>query len=148
MCLMSLTNRCMMNRHPAGTRTRCLFIREYLVTRDGMESTLGWFVPYFFSDDLIHHFWRIFLTLTLDLLLAPFSGANHSTRTGGGALWSGADGPRPWAGRFATWAQERCLPCVTPDGPQLWTGRSATWRQGRLPPPCWNLDLVPWGKRS
>jgi hypothetical protein len=37
----------------------------------------------------------------------------------GGALWSGADGPRPWAGRSATWAQERCLPCVTPDGPRL-----------------------------
>jgi hypothetical protein len=81
-------------------------------------------------------------------VLTPFSGANHSTRTGGGALWSGADGPQPWAGRSATWAQERCLPCVTPDGPQIWAGRSATWRQGRLPPPCWNLDLVPWGKRS
>jgi hypothetical protein len=42
---------------------------------------------------------------------------------GGGALWSGVDGPRPRA------------------------GRSATWRQGRLPPPCWNLDLVPWGEK-
>jgi hypothetical protein len=30
----------------------------------------------------------------------------------------------------------------------VWAGQSATWRQGRLPPPCWNLDLVPWGKRS
>jgi hypothetical protein len=34
-------------------------------------------------------------------MLAPFSGANHSTRTGGGALWSGADGPRHRAGRSA-----------------------------------------------
>jgi hypothetical protein len=78
-------------------------------------------------------------------LLTPFSGANHSTRTDGGALylWSGADGPWPRAGWSATWAQERCLSCVTSDSPQLWDGRSATWRQGRLPPPCWNLDLVP-----
>jgi hypothetical protein len=80
---------------------------------------------------------------SLYTVLTPFWSAKHSTRTGGGALWSGADGPWPWAGRSAAWAQERCLPCVTPDGPQLWTGRSATWRQGRLPPPCWNLDLVP-----
>jgi hypothetical protein len=27
-------------------------------------------------------------------LLTPFSGANHSTRTSGGALCTGADGPR------------------------------------------------------
>jgi hypothetical protein len=66
----------------------------------------------------------------------------------GGALYGGADGPRPWAERSATWAQERCLPYVTPDGPQLWVGWSATWAQGRLPPSCWNLDLVPWGERS
>jgi hypothetical protein len=65
----------------------------------------------------------------------------------GGALCTGADGPRTGAGRSATWAQERCLPCVTPDGPCPRAGRSATWRQGCLPPPCWNLDLVPWGEK-
>jgi hypothetical protein len=45
-------------------------------------------------------------------MLAPFSGAKHSTRTGGGALWSGADGPRPVAGRSATWRRAR-VPCLT-----------------------------------
>jgi hypothetical protein len=66
----------------------------------------------------------------------------------GGALHDGTDGPWLYAGQSVTWAQEWCLPCVTPNGPRLWTGRSVTWRQGCLPPPCWNLDLVPWGKRS
>ena len=42
----------------------------------------------------------------------------------------------------AIWYRE----ATAPDGPQLWARRSATWRQGRLPPPCWNLDLVPWGE--
>jgi hypothetical protein len=35
-------------------------------------------------------------------MFTPFSGAKHSTRTGGGALYTGADGPRPGAGRSAT----------------------------------------------
>jgi hypothetical protein len=38
-------------------------------------------------------------------LLTPFSGAKHSTRTGGGALCTGADGPRPGTGRSATWSR-------------------------------------------
>jgi hypothetical protein len=37
----------------------------------------------------------------------------------GGALWSGADGPRPGAGRSATWRRARVL-CLT-------TGRSEPW---------------------
>jgi hypothetical protein len=32
-----------------------------------------------------------------------FSGAKHYVRTGGGALYRGADGPRPGAGQSATW---------------------------------------------
>jgi hypothetical protein len=36
-------------------------------------------------------------------VLTPFRSAKYSRRTGGGALWSGADGPRPGAGRSATW---------------------------------------------
>jgi hypothetical protein len=38
-------------------------------------------------------------------VLTPFSGAKHSTRTGGGALCTGADGPRPGTGRSATWSR-------------------------------------------
>jgi hypothetical protein len=34
-------------------------------------------------------------------MLTPFSGANHSIRTSGGALCTGADGPRPGAIRSA-----------------------------------------------
>jgi hypothetical protein len=49
------------------------------------------------------------------------------------------DGPRPGA-RLGFSARR-------PDSPRPRAGRSATWRQGRLPPPCWNLDLVPWGKK-
>jgi hypothetical protein len=38
-------------------------------------------------------------------MLTPFRSAKYSRRTGGGALWSGADGPRPGAGRSATWCR-------------------------------------------
>jgi hypothetical protein len=37
------------------------------------------------------------------LVLTLFRSAKYSRRTGGGALWSGSDGPRPGAGRSATW---------------------------------------------
>jgi hypothetical protein len=36
-------------------------------------------------------------------MLTSFRSAKYSRRTGGGALWSGADGPRPGTGRSATW---------------------------------------------
>jgi hypothetical protein len=39
------------------------------------------------------------------ILLTLFWSAKYSRRTGGGALWSGADGPRPGAGRSATWRE-------------------------------------------
>jgi hypothetical protein len=52
-------------------------------------------------------------------LLTLFRSAKYSRRTGGGALWSGADGPQPGAGQSATWRRARVL-CLT-------TGRSAPW---------------------
>jgi hypothetical protein len=74
-------------------------------------------------------------------VLTPFRSAKYSRRTGGGALWSGADGPRPGAGRSATWreaavlsGQARTVRGTGPDGPRpgagarvpcLTTGRSA-----------------------
>jgi hypothetical protein len=45
-------------------------------------------------------------------MLTPFSGAKHSTRTSGGALCTGADGPRPGVGRSTTWRRAR-VPCLT-----------------------------------
>jgi hypothetical protein len=53
------------------------------------------------------------------ILLTLFRSAKYSRRTGGGALWSGADGPRPGAGRSATWRRAQVL--------YLTTGRSAPW---------------------
>jgi hypothetical protein len=51
-------------------------------------------------------------------------------RTGGSALCTGADGPRPGAGRSATWRKARgSLPDV-PEGPRLGAGWSAS-AQGR-----------------
>jgi hypothetical protein len=35
----------------------------------------------------------------------PFLGTKHSTRTSGGARCTGADGPRPGAGRSTTWSR-------------------------------------------
>jgi hypothetical protein len=43
----------------------------------------------------------------LKALLTPFWSAKHSRRTGGGALCTGADGPRAGAGRSAAWCEAR-----------------------------------------
>jgi hypothetical protein len=79
-------------------------------------------------------------------VLTPFWSAKYSRRTGGGALWSGADGPRHRAGRSATWreaavlsGQARTVRGTGSDGPRpgvgarvpcLTAGRSAP-RAGR-----------------
>jgi hypothetical protein len=39
--------------------------------------------------------------------VGAFLGANHCVRTSGGAVCTVADGPRPGAGRFATWGRAR-----------------------------------------
>jgi hypothetical protein len=108
-------------------------------------------------------------------LLTLFRSAKYSRRTGGGALWSGADGPRHGAGRSATWreaavlsGQARTVRGLGPDGPRpaagawvlcLTAGRSAPW--GRTVRACAgaaevaddDLDLAPgrnpvWEERS
>jgi hypothetical protein len=62
-------------------------------------------------------------------MLTPFRSAKYSRRTGGGALWSGADGPRPGAGRSATWCRSlgplpdgRTVRALRPDGPRVRRG--------------------------
>jgi hypothetical protein len=62
-------------------------------------------------------------------VLTPFRSAKYSRRTGGGALWSGADGPRPRAGRSTTWreaavlsGQARTVRALGPDGPRVCRG--------------------------
>jgi hypothetical protein len=47
-------------------------------------------------------------------MLTPFWGANYSTRTSGGALCTGEDGPRPGA-RLG-------FPALWPDGPRVRRG--------------------------
>jgi hypothetical protein len=41
-------------------------------------------------------------------MLTPFGGANHFKRTSGGALWSGADGPRHRADGPRPSARRQC----------------------------------------
>jgi hypothetical protein len=62
-------------------------------------------------------------------MLTPFPGAKHSTRTSGGALWSGADGLRHRVGRSATWRRGkgslpdgRTVRALGPDGPRVRRG--------------------------
>jgi hypothetical protein len=98
-------------------------------------------------------------------VLTLFWSAKYSRRTGGSALWSGADGPWHRAGRSATWreaavlsGQERTVRDLGPDGPRpgagarvlcLTAGRSAPW--GRTVRSCagaaevagGGLDLAP-----
>jgi hypothetical protein len=98
-------------------------------------------------------------------VLTLFGSAKYSRRTGGGALWSGADGPQHGAGRSATWreaavlsGQARTVRGLGPDGPRpgagAWVlcrtaGRSKPW--GRTVHACagaaevagGGLDLAP-----
>jgi hypothetical protein len=64
-----------------------------------------------------------------EILLTLFRSAKYSRRTGGGALWSGADGPRHRSGRSATWreaavlsGQARTVRGTGPDGPRPGAG--------------------------
>jgi len=67
-------------------------------------------------------------------MLTPFSGAKHSTRTGGGALCTGADGPRPGAGAK--------VPCLTA-GRSAPTGRTVRACAGGGEGRRRRLDLAP-----
>jgi hypothetical protein len=51
--------------------------------------------------------------------VVPFLGTNHSTRTSGGALCTGADGPWPGAGWFAAWCEAR-ISCLTIEWSTPW----------------------------
>jgi hypothetical protein len=62
-------------------------------------------------------------------MLTPFWRRQLLKRTSGGALWSGADGPRPRAGRSATWreaavlsGQARTVRGAGPDAPRPGAG--------------------------
>jgi hypothetical protein len=62
-------------------------------------------------------------------MLTPFRSAKYSRRTGGDALWSGADGPRPAVGRSAAWRRGkgplpdgRTVRVLGPDGPRVRRG--------------------------
>jgi hypothetical protein len=62
-------------------------------------------------------------------VLVPFSGAKRYTRTSGGALCTGVDGPQPGAGRSATWDMAmgflpdgRTVRALGSDGPSVCRG--------------------------
>jgi hypothetical protein len=75
-------------------------------------------------------------------VLTPFPRRQLLKRTGGGALWSGADGPRHRAGRSATWreaavlsGQARTVRGTGPDGPRPGAGaRVSCLTAGRSAP--------------
>jgi hypothetical protein len=78
----------------------------------------------------------------LFLLLTLFWRRQSLKRTSGGALCSGADGPRHRAGRFATWheapvlsGQARMVRGTWPDGPRSGAGaRVSCLTTGRFAP--------------
>jgi hypothetical protein len=82
------------------------------------------------------------MALLMLQLLTPFRSAKYSRRIGGGALWSGADGPRPGAGRSATWreaavlsGQARTVRGTGTDGPRPGAGaRVSCLTAGRSAP--------------
>jgi hypothetical protein len=74
-------------------------------------------------------------------MLTPFRAPITITRTGGGALYRGADGPRPGAGRPATWymglgslPNDRTVRAYRSDGPRVRRGGEGRRRR---------LDLAP-----
>jgi hypothetical protein len=78
----------------------------------------------------------------MSVVLTLFWSAKYSRRTGGGALWSGADGPRPGAGRSATWreaavlsGQTRMVHGIGPDGPRPGAGARVPCLTGRRSAP-------------
>jgi hypothetical protein len=80
------------------------------------------------------------LALSLSPLLTPFRAPINITRTGAGALCTGADDPRLGAERSATWRRGRvpCLTCRTvralgPDGLRVRRGGGVH---------RWRLDLA------
>jgi hypothetical protein len=82
---------------------------------DALFSFLFILIPY-----IVFLFWGIVDT---------FFGRQTLTRTGGGALCTGTDGPRPGAEWSTTWRRARvpCLTCRTvralgPDGPRVRRG--------------------------
>jgi hypothetical protein len=71
-------------------------------------------------------------------MLTLFRSTKYSTRTGGGALWSGTDGLRHRAGRSATWreaavlsSQARTVRGTGPDGPRPGAGARDSLPDGR-----------------
>jgi hypothetical protein len=72
--------------------------------------------------------WRMY-EMHLALFLKAGCYSQLLKRTSGGALWLGADGPRPRAGRSATWreaamlsGQARTVRGTGPDGPRPGAG--------------------------
>jgi hypothetical protein len=88
-------------------------------------------------------------------MLTPFWRRQLLKRTSGGALWSGADGPRARAGRSATWreaavlsGQVRTVRGTGPDGPRPGAGARVPCRTvrayaGAAEDRRWRLDLAP-----
>jgi hypothetical protein len=74
-------------------------------------------------------------------VLTPIRAPITVLRTGGGALGTVADGPRPGVGRSATWSRAR-VPCLTdrtvrayrPDGPRVRRGGGVRRRRLNLAP--------------
>jgi hypothetical protein len=65
-------------------------------------------------------------------MLTPFWSVKHSIRTVGGALCTGANGPRAGAG-LRLGARRGGALCTRADGPRAGAGRSAAWCKARAP---------------
>jgi hypothetical protein len=64
---------------------------------------------------------RIIFFMNARVLLTPFQALMTITRTGGGVLCTGDDGPRLGAGRSATWGRAR-VPCLTSRTVRVYAG--------------------------
>jgi hypothetical protein len=108
------------------------------------RSLLGWFQPLFNSS--LHFNWAIWLLYIIFYSsVDAFSERQTLNKNRGGALCTGADGPRAGAGRSAAWCEAR-----------WWSlrkgGLSAAWgRTVRGLVRCWDFCLTagrsaPWGR--
>jgi hypothetical protein len=86
---------------------------------------------------------RVFPSGVAKKYVDTFWGANHSTRTSGGALCTGADGPRPGVERSAAWREAR-VSCLTAERSVPW-GRTVRACAGATEDRQRRLDLAPGG---
>jgi hypothetical protein len=123
---------------PLGT-SRLFGLRNELVYHLITPQFFVWFVEW---NELIHHhiipYIYLVSTNMRNVIVDAFLERQTLNKNRGGALCTGADGPRAGAGRSRPGARRGGALCTRADGPRAGAGRSAAWCKARAP--AWRPD--------